>query len=79
MFGLSLYTEERDLDRMFSKYGPIEKIQIVYDVQTGRSRGFGFVYFKNVGDAEQVYQSLNHSINQSILRHSIYQNLSRVS
>lgn len=51
IFGLSIYTQERDLKDVFSKYGPIEDVQIVYDAQTGRSRGFAFVYFENRDDA----------------------------
>ncbi|XP_032242512.2 transformer-2 protein homolog alpha isoform X2 [Nematostella vectensis] len=52
VFGLSLYTTERDLRPVFEKYGPVEAIQIVYDHQTGRSRGFGFVYYEDTKDAE---------------------------
>jgi len=51
VFGLSLYTQERDLREFFSHYGPIDEVQIVYDHQTGRSRGFGFVYYRNLDDA----------------------------
>lgn len=54
IFGLSIYTQERDLKEVFSKYGPIEDVQIVYDAQTGRSRGFSFVYFENKNDAAMV-------------------------
>lgn len=54
MFGLSLYTTERDLREVFSKYGPIADVSIVYDQQSRRSRGFAFVYFENVEDAKEV-------------------------
>ena len=33
IFGLSLYTTERDLRQYFEKYGGVESIQIVYDRQ----------------------------------------------
>ena len=33
IFGLSLYTTERDLRQYFEKYGSVESIQIVYDRQ----------------------------------------------
>ena len=39
---------------MFSKYGPIADVSIVYDQQSRRSRGFAFVYFENVDDAKEV-------------------------
>uniref|UniRef100_A0A8B9QRN1 Transformer 2 beta homolog n=1 Tax=Anas platyrhynchos TaxID=8839 RepID=A0A8B9QRN1_ANAPL len=34
VFGLSLYTTERDLREVFSKYGPIADVSIVYDQQS---------------------------------------------
>ncbi|CAH8460758.1 unnamed protein product [Dicrocoelium dendriticum] len=52
VFGLSLHTQERDLYDIFSRYGPIDDVQLVYDNYTGRSRGFGFVYFNHVSDAK---------------------------
>lgn len=33
VFGLSLYTQERELREVFGKYGPIEDVQVVYDAQ----------------------------------------------
>lgn len=51
---MSLYTTERDLREVFSKYGPIADVSIVYDQQSRRSRGFAFVYFENVEDAKEV-------------------------
>ncbi|XP_022787313.1 transformer-2 protein homolog beta-like isoform X2 [Stylophora pistillata] len=59
IFGLSLYTTERDLRQYFEKYGSVESIQIVYDRQTGRSRGFGFVYYESSDDAREAKQSTN--------------------
>lgn len=54
MFGLSLYTTERDLREVFSKYGPLSDVNIVYDQQSRRSRGFAFVYFENSADSKEV-------------------------
>lgn len=54
VFGLSLYTTERDLRDVFSKYGPLADVTIVYDQQSRRSRGFAFVYFENRDDAKEV-------------------------
>lgn len=54
VFGLSLYTTERDLREVFSKYGPLTDVCIVYDQQSRRSRGFAFVYFENKEDSEEV-------------------------
>lgn len=52
IFGLSVYTDERKVREIFSKFGPIERIQVVIDAKTGRSRGFCFVYFDDVVDAK---------------------------
>lgn len=54
VFGLSLYTTERDLREVFSKYGPLADVNIVYDQQSRRSRGFAFVYFENYEDSKEV-------------------------
>uniref|UniRef100_A0A8C5QNY2 RRM domain-containing protein n=1 Tax=Leptobrachium leishanense TaxID=445787 RepID=A0A8C5QNY2_9ANUR len=59
VFGLSLYTKERDLREVFSKYGPIADVSIVYDQQSRRSRGFSFVYFENVDDAKEAKERAN--------------------
>lgn len=31
VFGLSLYTNEKDLREIFEKYGAIQEVQVVYD------------------------------------------------
>jgi len=54
VFGLSLYTQERDLREVFEHYGPVGEVQVVYDHQTGRSRGFAFIYMKSHSDAIEV-------------------------
>lgn len=54
MFGLSLYTTERDLREVFSRYGPLTGVNVVYDQRTGRSRGFAFVYFERIDDSKEV-------------------------
>ncbi|XP_028035945.1 transformer-2 protein homolog beta isoform X6 [Bombyx mandarina] len=52
VFGLSLYTTEQQINHIFSKYGPVDKVQVVIDAKTGRSRGFCFVYFEDMEDAK---------------------------
>jgi len=59
VFGLSLRTTERDLREVFSRYGPIEECTIVVDAQTGRPRGFAFIYFENLDDAKAAKESCN--------------------
>ena len=54
MFGLSLYTTERELEKQFGSFGEIEKCQVVLDGHSGRSRGFAFVYFETVEQAAEA-------------------------
>lgn len=62
VFGLSLYTGEKEIRELFSKYGPIEQVQVVYDHQTGRSRGFAFIYYEDVEDAIDVRHTSASSV-----------------
>ena len=59
VFGLSIYTNERELRDFFAKYGRVEDVQVVYDAQTGRSRGFGFVYYETEDDAHEAKEKAN--------------------
>lgn len=58
VFGLSLYTTERDLREVFSRYGPLAGVNVVYDQRTGRSRGFAFVYFERLEDSKEVRENV---------------------
>eukprot|EP00824_Muranothrix_gubernata_P016353 TRINITY_DN33920_c0_g1_i1.p1 TRINITY_DN33920_c0_g1~~TRINITY_DN33920_c0_g1_i1.p1 ORF type:complete len:264 (-),score=11.89 TRINITY_DN33920_c0_g1_i1:48-797(-) len=59
VFGLSIYSREEDVQRLFERVGPVEKVDIIYDRQTGRSKGFGFVYYKDINDAKRAKEILN--------------------
>jgi len=59
VFGLSIRTQERDLEDEFGRFGPVEKVTIVYDQRTDRSRGFGFIVMANTDDAARCVQELN--------------------
>ena len=49
-------TEVRDL---FATHGAVEKITLVTDRDTGRSRGFGFVEMTNANEADKAIVALN--------------------
>ncbi|XP_052389452.1 transformer-2 protein homolog alpha-like isoform X8 [Carassius gibelio] len=59
VFGLSLYTTERDLKEVFSRYGPLAGVNVVYDQRTGRSRGFAFIYYEHIDDAKEAMERAN--------------------
>jgi cold-inducible RNA-binding protein len=44
---------------MFAQYGTIERVSIVADRDTGRSRGFGFVEMTDATEANRAIESLN--------------------
>lgn len=52
-------TTEEDLKELFLRYGIVDKVRIILDRETGKSRGFGFIKM-NQG-AEDAIQSLNGS------------------
>ena len=51
---MNLSTSEREMRKVFEKYGRIHSVTLVTDHYTGRSRGFGFVSFDNQEDATKV-------------------------
>ncbi|CAO3618957.1 unnamed protein product [Cunninghamella blakesleeana] len=59
VFGLNMHTRERDLEDVFSKYGPLDKVTVVYDHRAKRSRGFAFVNFVNEEDATRARAETN--------------------
>jgi len=59
VFGLSIRTVERQLEDEFSRYGQVEKVTIVYDARTSRSRGFGFIRMSATEEATACIEKLN--------------------
>jgi cold-inducible RNA-binding protein len=50
---------EEELHRLFYGYGAVERVQIITDRNTGRSRGFGFVEMSNTAEAQAAIDGLN--------------------
>jgi RNA recognition motif-containing protein len=44
---------------MFGAYGQVDRVSIMTDRETGRSRGFGFVEMANAEDGEKAIAALN--------------------
>jgi cold-inducible RNA-binding protein len=56
---LSFNTGEDELRQMFEQYGQVDRVSIMTDRDTGRSRGFGFVEMTNAEDGEKAIAALN--------------------
>lgn len=52
-------TTETELRALFQPHGEVEKVTLVTDRDTGRSRGFAFVEMANAGEAEKAITALN--------------------
>lgn len=58
---LSFQTTEADLRTAFEAFGPVSRVSIMTDRDTGRSRGFGFVEMENDQQGEDAIAALNGS------------------
>ena len=52
-------TTEADLRNLFEAHGAVEKITLMTDRDTGRSRGFGFVEMTNASEADKATAALH--------------------
>jgi cold-inducible RNA-binding protein len=52
-------TTDTELRNLFEAHGAVEKITLVTDRDTGRSRGFGFVEMSNASAADKAIATLN--------------------
>jgi RNA recognition motif-containing protein len=52
-------TTEAQLRSAFEAHGAVDKVTIVMDRDTGRSRGFGFVEMTNASEADKAISALN--------------------
>jgi cold-inducible RNA-binding protein len=50
---------EESVRSLFETHGAVERVTIVTDRDTGRSRGFAFVEMANAGEADQAIAALN--------------------
>jgi RNA recognition motif-containing protein len=52
-------TTEAELRGLFETHGAVDKVSMVTDRETGRSRGFAFVEMTDAGEAEKAIAALN--------------------
>mmetsp|Transcript_56408 Transcript_56408/g.101106 ORF Transcript_56408/g.101106 Transcript_56408/m.101106 type:complete len:731 (-) Transcript_56408:176-2368(-) len=58
---LSQDTTEDDIRDKFTRIGDVVSVQIIKDHSSGESKGFGFIKFSRVDDAEEALKTMNDS------------------
>ena len=58
---LSFNTNEDELRQLFEAHGQVDRVSIMTDRDTGRSRGFGFVEMASNEDGDKAITALNGS------------------
>jgi len=56
---LDFNTGEEELRKLFEAHGQVDRVSIMTDRDTGRSRGFGFVEMASAEDGEKAIAALN--------------------
>lgn len=56
---LDFNTTEDELRQLFEAHGQVDRVSIMTDRETGRSRGFGFVEMASAEDGEKAIAALN--------------------
>jgi len=65
--GLSWDTNVEKLKEYFLKFGHVTECTLKTDVNTGRSRGFGFVTFGTADSVEKVLEAVPHTLNNRVI------------
>jgi RNA recognition motif-containing protein len=58
---LSFNTSEDELRQIFEAFGQVDRVSILTDRETGRSRGFAFVEMTNTEEGDKAIAGLNGS------------------
>jgi cold-inducible RNA-binding protein len=56
---LNFNVSEDELRNLFATYGQVDRVTILTDRDTGRSRGFGFVEMTNAEEGDKAIAALN--------------------
>ena len=58
---LSSSTTGDELKELFSQYGEVASAKVIFDRETGNSKGYGFVEMPNTEEAKSAIAALNES------------------
>lgn len=58
---LNSSTNGEDLQEIFSQYGEVNSAKVIFDRETGNSKGFGFVEMPNAEEANAAIAALNET------------------
>ena len=50
---------EAEIKELFERHGPVDKVSVITDRETGRPRGFAFVEMREGADADNAIQALD--------------------
>ncbi|CAH2352164.1 eukaryotic translation initiation factor 3 subunit G [[Candida] railenensis] len=65
----NIVDEDMLRNELFARYGPLQRVTVVRDRDTGDSRGFAYVAFASEGLAEQALNELNGKGYHSLILH----------
>ncbi|MCK5894970.1 MAG: RNA-binding protein [Endozoicomonadaceae bacterium] len=76
---LDFTVTDKDINETFSQFGIISEACVITDRETGNSRGFAFVTFKNQQEAQAALSLDGQSLNGRYMRVSIASKRNRKS
>ena len=56
---LAYATTDQELQELFEKIGPVESAKVIRDHESNRSKGFGFVEYKDDADNQKAIDAYN--------------------
>jgi len=56
---LNYKIEENELKEVFSEFGTVDSVKIIYDKHSNRSKGFGFIEMPNDDEGNKAIENLN--------------------
>lgn len=58
---LNPVTATKDLQRLFSHYGLVTTVKVIFDHGTGRSKCYGFIEMPNIHEAHEALKELDNT------------------